>query len=324
MPGSKASQTFLSLYYMFPIAYEKRMFIGFLPVITVYWDEVPEAKNVVIDIISTGKNYYGLVSCMQCTRHLKDGIMEVLARELKAALAISSLQLAFPKCFPVKVTSCGDVVHYMASLEAPQPIPSLLAEPSRREEGTQVVLEFDQQKLAPEIQHLLNKLRAVSRKNGKVYRRFLRAVDMFSSAASQADYMAWVFLLAAALEVFANTLLQYYKDHVKKIRDPCGRLSRAVRNVIVEEHGLYIEGYSLFDLRNAIAHGKTGRKELDFTQAEKIVERNPRIIEGDLTPSIRKIFKTFLEVPDELANRLVAKAIGTVNYKLPKRSQCRS
>jgi hypothetical protein len=165
-----------------------------------------------------------------------------------------------------------------------------------------VRLIFDPQRIASELKYLLNRIQLI-RYDEEVFRRFLRAVDMFSSAVSQADYVTYVFLLAATVEVLASVIKAFIERSQAKFRVNV----KDVKNNIVEQYGLYIEynghRYGLIDLRNAIAHGKA--EDIDFTLAEKILYKTPTTIEHVLAPKIRKILRDFLENPEEFITKTI-------------------
>ena len=251
---------FLSLYFMFPLAFKKRVF-SFLPLIEVYLDEHLDAKDLRIHSYN-GRTYYGLVACFQCPRPLDSAERELLVRELKAALALCYLQIALPKHVVVEVQSCGEFINYIHSLEVPESIQreamsssDTLEELSEDTNDNVVTLVFDLQRVTDELKHLLGKMRLLKRYE-EVFKRFLRAVDMFSSAVSQADYVVYVFLLATTVEVLASAIKAFIERSQLVFRASV----KDVKDSIVEQYRLYIEynghRYGLIDLRNAIAHGK--------------------------------------------------------------------
>ena len=300
---------FLSLYFTFTLAFRKRVF-NFLPLVNVYLNDCLEIKDLRIHSFN-GRTYYGLAACFQCPKPLDSIEKELLVRELRAALTLSRFQIALPKHIVVDVQSCDEFVNYIHFLEAPECIcgepmtGSSTSDKIRENNGNDTVLLYlDSRRLTDELKYLLgllNKMRLL-RRGEDIFRRFLRAVEIFSSAVSQADYVVYVFLLATAVEVLASTVKAFIESSQAEPRID----AKDVRNSIAKQYGLYIEcsghRYGLINLRNAVAHGKAGN--LDSILAEKILYETSRDIEHVLAPRIRKMLREFLEDPKEFANKI--------------------
>ena len=159
---------FLSLHFMFPLAFKKRVF-NFLPLIEVYLDEHLDVKGLRIHSYN-GRTYYGLVACFQCPRPLDSAEKELLVRELKAALALCYLQIALPKHVVVEAQSCNEFINYIHSLEVPEctqrktmSSSDTLNKLSEDTNDNIVTLVFDPQRVTDELKHLLGKMRLLKR-----------------------------------------------------------------------------------------------------------------------------------------------------------------
>jgi len=100
-----------------------------------------------------------------------------------------------------------------------------------------VMLGLDTQELSDDLKRLLDCLSSLRSKE-VVFRKFLRAVDMFSSAVSQVGYVSYMFLLAVSLEVFAKSVSAYLKN------ERCSEyqsMEKRLGMFWVNKYGLYIE-----------------------------------------------------------------------------------
>jgi len=217
---------------------------------------------------------------------------EFLARLIKAVLALSEYQLAFPQQW---------IVDSVAQAGSEDPPTLGAGDPSN-----QVTLQLDPEKLASDLRRLLFKgvyknyvrvCRETDPFKCAPLRRIVRAGEIFASAVSQADYVSFVFLLAVAVEV-AATALKAYCELVgnRKVCD-----LKAVRRKLVEDGSLYIEHgsarYSLLDLRNAIAHGEaslSGSSKLSFEEAERIISESIHVIEREIAVRVRQILRRII------------------------------
>ena len=325
-----SSYEFLSVHYMNPLVHEKRKF-NFLPYIEINIDATGplwRAETVKASIVNPGKEYFGLISCIRINGApgtQEEGIKDIIARMLKAALSLSSLQLALPE-YTIDSGGCQRLPIYENELQLRESMIPGTTSPGKPGHGT-VILEFKPKEFASELKDLLNKIFNLRYKYPTALHRFLIATDMFTLAVSQADYNIWIFMLAASIEVLASAVIAYYMDTKVlggvKPKDRAYRDTRSrIRDSIASRHQLNLsyedQTYDIVRLRNIIVHGEPDDKlKIDFHEVDKIKGKKQIVdqIEHYLSPKVRETLREFLKDPEEFSSKYEDQILALLRQK---------
>lgn len=314
IPGSHSVSPKIVWLHMYPVAAVKRVFTGFIPIICADINTQNLAIFVSLKPLYLQLLVPGILAVINA-----DKVLANPEHMLRAALALTELQLAFPSIAEAELpdkqifrrimaAGCNLSLDTVLQLTAPYlvypaPVGSIPGtNPGRETRGStsnevqHVELNINLEEMRTDIQQVLNGMISVHNKQCiKTLEWFLRASQLFSSAASQADYLSWIVLLAASLEMFSKSVAK----HIEECNDTKTNKNKLInekeiRRKIIGKYDLKIAGYSVTDLRNAIVHGKHGKIKLDSMMAEQLVYKNILEIEHELTPKMRKALKEFI------------------------------
>ena len=304
--------------HMHPVAAVKRVFTGFVPIVCADMDQGGVAVAVSAKPLHLQLLVPGVLAIV--SSNVAAGRPEHI---LRAALALTELQLAFPAITQaasldqhafrsVMVTGCNIPLDIVLQLIAPYlvypaptgPAPSPdTATQSAGSNPHHVTLYFNPEETRKQLQIILSSMISLySRQCTKTIEWFLRAAQLFASAASQADYVSWIVLLAATLEALSKSIERYIEECSNKNLQVN---EKDIRRRIVEVYGLHVAGHSVIELRNAIVHGKHSKTGLDSLKAEELIYSNVHDIEHTVTPRTRETLRDFILKQDRYIEKLL-------------------